>query len=97
MPARNYTDAKSGQIVYVHHARAGRLRPATEYVYAAVHDGAQAEFGTFHTAPTGRVHLHQLRRPGHADDRQAYVPPPGVTIPNPPFVNDNLGCRRPAT
>lgn len=30
----SYTDAKSGQIVYAHHARISRLRPAREYLYA---------------------------------------------------------------
>jgi len=89
----NYTDAKSGRIVYVHHARAGRLRPATEYVYAAVHDGAEAEFGTFHTAPKGRAKFTftSFGDQGTPTLGKRYVPPPGVTIPNPPFVNDNLG------
>ena len=31
------------------------LHPDREYVYAAVHDGAQAEFGAFRTAPAGRA------------------------------------------
>ena len=89
----NYTDAKSGQIVYVHHARAGRLRPNTEYVYGAVHDGAEAEFGTFHTAPKGRAKFTftSFGDQGTPTLGKRYVPPPGVTIPNPPFVNDNLG------
>jgi len=89
----SYTDAKSGQLVYAHHARAIRLRPGTEYVYAAVHDGAEAEFGTFHTAPKGRAKFTftSFGDQGTPTLGKRYVPPAGVTIPNPPFVNDNLG------
>ena len=50
-----YTDAKSGTEVQVHHARLTNLRPDTDYIYAAVHDGAAAELGTIHTAPRGRA------------------------------------------
>ncbi len=69
----SYTDGKSGQVVYAQHARLTGLPADHEYVYVALHDGAQPEFGSFRTAPQrpGGVHLHQLRRPGHADDRQA--------------------------
>ena len=68
----SYTDGKSGQIVYAQHAHISGLHPDQEYVYLAVHDGAQPEFGSFTTAPTRPrgVHVHQLRRPGHADHRQ---------------------------
>ncbi|MFC6158926.1 purple acid phosphatase family protein [Kribbella jiaozuonensis] len=89
----SYTDAKSGQNVYVHHARISRLRANNEYVYAAVHEGAEAEFGTFHTAPKGRAKFTftSFGDQGTPTLGKRYVPPPGVTIPNPPFVNDNLG------
>ena len=50
----SYTDAKSGQIVYAHHAPLRGLRPDRAYTYAAIHDGAQPEFGSFRTAPRGR-------------------------------------------
>jgi hypothetical protein len=53
----SYTDAKSNQTVYAYHARLGRLRPDTAYLYGALHDGAEAEFGTFRSAPRGRAHL----------------------------------------
>jgi hypothetical protein len=49
-----YRDAKSGTVVQVHHARLTSLRPDTDYVYAAVHDGAAPELGTVRTAPRGR-------------------------------------------
>ena len=90
---RSYTDAKSGQVVYAHHARVARLRPDTEYVYLAVHDGAQPQFGTFRTAPTGRAAFTftSFGDQGTPTSASGYVPPAGVTLPNPPYVNDNLG------
>lgn len=50
-----YRDAQSGTEVQVHHARLADLRPDTDYIYAAVHDGAAAELGTIRTAPRGRA------------------------------------------
>ncbi|NMH99690.1 purple acid phosphatase family protein [Pseudonocardia acidicola] len=50
-----YRDAKSGTEVQVHHARLTNLRPDTDYVYAATHDGAAPELGTVRTAPRGRA------------------------------------------
>jgi len=50
-----YKDAGSGQTIYSHHAWLSRLRPGTEYVYAAVHDGATPEPGSFRTGPSGRA------------------------------------------
>jgi Purple acid Phosphatase, N-terminal domain/Calcineurin-like phosphoesterase len=52
---RVYVDGKSGKSVYVHHAEIDGLRPGTSYLYAAVHDGANPDAGTFTTAPAGRV------------------------------------------
>jgi hypothetical protein len=49
-----YRDAKSGNEVRVNHARLTGLAPDTDYVYAAVHDGAAPALGTFRTAPKGR-------------------------------------------
>lgn len=49
-----YRDAKSGSEIRVNHARLGGLTPGTDYVYAAVHDGATPELGAFTTAPRGR-------------------------------------------
>ncbi|MGC1737889.1 purple acid phosphatase family protein [Mycobacterium sp.] len=51
---RTYRDAKSKTEVRVHHARLDNLAPDTDYVYAAVHDGTNAELGTVRTAPSGR-------------------------------------------
>src|SRR5258708_37068457 len=45
----SYTDAKAGQIVYAYHATLSRLRADFNYLYAAMHDGAEPEFGTFRT------------------------------------------------
>ena len=49
-----YTDAQSGQIVYAWHAELTGLDAGREYIYAAVHQGAEPEFGSFRTAPRGR-------------------------------------------
>lgn len=54
---RTYRDAVSGREVYTHHARLRDLTADREYVYAATHDGAPAQAGSFRTAPTGRVPL----------------------------------------
>ncbi|MGD1253843.1 purple acid phosphatase family protein [Mycobacterium seoulense] len=51
---RTYRDAKSHTEVRVNHARLTNLTPDTDYVYAAVHDGAEPEMGTIRTAPAGR-------------------------------------------
>src|SRR5271165_6568776 len=45
----SYTDAKSGQTVYAYHTLVGGLRADTSYLYAALHDGAEPDFGTFRT------------------------------------------------
>jgi len=37
---RTYRDAKSNKEIRVNHARLTSLTPDTDYVYAAVHDGA---------------------------------------------------------
>jgi 3',5'-cyclic AMP phosphodiesterase CpdA len=54
---RTYRDAKSSNEVRVNHARLTNLTPDTDYVYAAVHDGAEPEQGTVRTAPLGRKAL----------------------------------------
>jgi len=51
---RTYRDAKSNTEVRVNHARLTNLIPNTDYVYAAVHDGADPKTGTIRTAPSGR-------------------------------------------
>ena len=89
----SYTDAKSGQVVYAYHAKIDRLEPDTAYLYGALHDGAEPEFGTFRTAPRGRAAFTftSFGDQGTPTLGKRYVPPAGVTIPNPPYVNDNLG------
>ncbi len=54
---RTYRDAKSNTEVRVNHARMVNLTPDTDYVYAAVHDGADPAVGTVRTAPVGRKPL----------------------------------------
>src|SRR6202030_2891065 len=44
--ATSYTDAKSGQIVHAYHAHLRGLKPGSAYLYAAMQDGAEPEFGT---------------------------------------------------
>jgi len=51
----SYTDAKSGQVVYAYHARLARLQADSGYLYGALHEGADPDFGTFRTAPRGRA------------------------------------------
>jgi hypothetical protein len=88
-----YTDAKSGQTVYAYHGKLTGLEPGSAYLYAAFHDGAEPEFGTFRTVARGRVPLTftSFGDQGTPTLGKRYVPPSGVTLPNPPFVNDNLG------
>jgi Purple acid Phosphatase, N-terminal domain/Calcineurin-like phosphoesterase len=89
----SYTDAKSGQVVYVYHAKLSGLQADSAYLYGALHDGAEPEFGTFRTAPRGRAPLTftSFGDQGTPTLGKRYVPPAGVTIPSPPYVNDNLG------
>jgi hypothetical protein len=58
-----------------------------------MHDGAEPEFATFRTSPRGRAPFTftSFRDQGTPTLGKKFVPPEGVTMPNPPFVNDNLG------
>jgi 3',5'-cyclic AMP phosphodiesterase CpdA len=89
----SYTDAKSGQAVYAYHAKIGQLRADSAYLYGASHEGAAPEFGTFRTAPRGRARFTFTSFGDQATPTlgRRYKPPEGVAIPNPPYVNDNLG------
>ncbi len=91
--ATSYTDAKSKKVVYAYHAKIGGLRADAAYLYGAVHDGADPEFGTFRTSPRGRARFTftSFGDQGTPTLGKKYKPPPGVTIADPPFVNDNLG------
>ena len=89
----HYTDAKGGQVVYAYHAKIARLWADSAYLYAAVHDGVEPEFGSFRTAPTGRARIlfTSFGDQGTPTLGRKYVPPAGVTLANAPYVNDNLG------
>ena len=90
----SYLDAKSKQTVYAYHAAIHGLKPDTAYLYGAVHDGAQPEFGTVRTAPRGRAAFTftSFGDQGTPTLGRKFTPPPGVALPSPPaFINDNLG------
>jgi purple acid phosphatase-like protein/calcineurin-like phosphoesterase family protein len=89
----SYTDAKSGKVVHAYHAKLGRLQPDSAYLYAALHDGAKPEFGTFRTSPRGRAPFTftSFGDQGTPTLGKKFAPPAGVTIPTIPYVNDNLG------
>jgi 3',5'-cyclic AMP phosphodiesterase CpdA len=91
--ATSYTDAKSGQVVYAYHATFGGLRADSPYLYAALHDGAEPEFGTFRTSPRGRAAFTftSFGDQGTPTLGRLYTPPAGVTLPSPLYINDNLG------
>jgi hypothetical protein len=89
----SYTDAKSGQIVYAYHAKLGQLRADCVYLYAAMHDGAAPEFATFRTSPRGRAPFTFTSFGDQSTPTlgKKFVPPAGVTLPAPTYVNENLG------
>jgi hypothetical protein len=89
----SYTDAKKNQKVYAYHAKLTGLSADSDYLYAALHDGALPEFGTFRTAPRGRVPLTftSFGDQGTPTLGKKFVPPEGVTLQNVVFTNDNLG------
>jgi 3',5'-cyclic AMP phosphodiesterase CpdA len=89
----SYTDAKKGQTVYAYHSRVGGLAANSDYLYAALHDGAVPEFGTFRTSPRGRAPFTftSFGDQGTPTVGKKFVPPAGVTLQRTVFVNDNLG------
>jgi hypothetical protein len=89
----SYTDAKSRQVVYAYHAKVRGLQADSAYMYGAVHDGAAPEFGTFRTSPRGRAAFTftSFGDQGTPTVGKKFVPPSGVTLRTPVFVNDNLG------
>ncbi|MGW0999455.1 purple acid phosphatase family protein [Streptomyces sp. NPDC002523] len=93
---RTYRDGLSTEEVYVHHARLTGLRPDTTYVYAAVHDGATAETGSFTTAPRGRAAFTFTSFGDQATPnlRKTVKLPDGVpspTGPYPLYTSDQVG------
>jgi hypothetical protein len=91
--SRTYADAKSGKAVHAHHAQIGGLQPDRDYLYAALHEGAAPEFGSFRTAPRGRARFTftSFGDQGTPTLGKRFKPPEGVTLTRPLFVNDNLG------
>ena len=89
----SYVDAKGSQTVYAYHAKLTGLTPATEYMYAALQDGAEPTFGSFTTAPRGRVPLlfTSFGDQGTPTLGKKITSVGEVKLPNPMFVNDNLG------
>lgn len=91
--SKSYTDAKTGQTVHADHARFGDLTADSCYLYAALHDGATPQFGTFRTAPRGR---HAFSFTSFGDQG---TPTLGRVVSTPAagsadsavYVNDNLG------
>jgi 3',5'-cyclic AMP phosphodiesterase CpdA len=81
---RTYRDAKSGSEIRAHHAVIDGLSPDTDYVYAALHDGAGPELGTVRTAPSGRK---AFTFTSFGDQG---TPTLGRMVGN-RYVNDNLG------
>jgi hypothetical protein len=61
--------------------------------YGAFHDGAEPVVGTFRTDPRGRAKFTFTSFGDQATPTlgKRYKPPEGITIPNAPYVNDNLG------
>jgi 3',5'-cyclic AMP phosphodiesterase CpdA len=91
--ATGYTDAKSGRRVYAYHAKLNGLQADFPYLYGAMHHGAAPEFATFRTSPRGRAPFTftSFGDQGTPTLGKKFAPPEGVTIANPPYVNDNLG------
>ena len=90
----HYVDGKSKQTVYAYHARIAGLEADAAYLYAALHEGAEPQFGTFRTSPRGRRPLSftSFGDQGTPTLGKVFTPPDGVTLPNPVYVNDNLGA-----
>jgi 3',5'-cyclic AMP phosphodiesterase CpdA len=90
----SYVDGKSKQTVYAYHAKVSGLKPDQAFLYSALHDGAEPEFGTFRTSPRGRAAFTftSFGDQGTPTLGKKFVLPPTLTMANPPlFVNDNLG------
>ena len=89
----SYVDGKSHQTVYAYHAKVTNLDPDAAYMYAALHEGAEPQFGSFRTSPRGR---HALSFTSFGDQGtptlgKVFVPPAGVKLNGTMYVNDNLG------
>jgi 3',5'-cyclic AMP phosphodiesterase CpdA len=81
---RTYRDTKSNTEVRVNHARLDGLAPDTDYVYAAVHAGAEPQSATVRTAPAGRK---ALRFTSFGDQST----PALAKLPDGRYATDNIG------
>lgn len=81
---RTYRDGKSNIEVRANHARLTNLTPDTDYIYAAVHDGADPKLGTARTAPSGRK---PLRFTSFGDQSTPMM----ARMPDGRYATDNLG------
>lgn len=89
----SYVDGKSKKTVHAWHARATGLAADTDYLYAALHEGAEPQFGTFRTSPRGRRRLTftSFGDQGTPTLGKVFTLPPGVEHKGTLYVNDNLG------
>ena len=89
----SYTDAKSGQSVFAYHAKIDHLEPDSSYLYGAIHEGAEPEFGSFRTAPRGRARFTftSFGDQGTPTLGRRATAPAGSAPLSSPYVNDNLG------
>lgn len=89
----NYVDAKSNQTFYAYHAKISGLDADASYLYAALHDDAEPQFGTFRTSPRGRRALRftSFGDQGTPTLGRIFDPPAGVTLQGTTYINDNLG------
>ena len=88
-----YVDGKSKRTVHAYHAKIVGLEPDTAYMYAAVHEGADPEFGTFRTAPRGRAAFTftSFGDQGTPTLGRQINSLAGSPLWAPLFINDNLG------
>ena len=90
----SYTDAKSGQVVYAYHAKLDRSAAPTPLISTARCTTAPSRSSAPSApSPRGRAPFTftSFGDQGTPTLGKKFVPPAGVTLPSPPFVNDNLG------
>ncbi|MDP8995691.1 MAG: metallophosphoesterase family protein, partial [Pseudomonadota bacterium] len=89
----SYVDDKSKQTVYAYHTHLTALDANTEYMYAAIQEGTDPAFGNFTTAPQGRAAFTftSFGDQGTPTLGKQITAIGDTKLPNPIFVNDNLG------
>ncbi len=93
----HYVDGKSKQTVYAYHATITGLHADSAYLYAALHEGAEPQFGTFRTAPSGRYALRftSFGDQGTPTLGKLFTPPAGVTLHRPSSTSPTILARPP--